>query len=159
MDVSFEKNKAEFKLKCKAEWHMHNEVCMQILDNEVMYKGISEVLTIMTRSETIGAAEGKCEGEVSKAKLRFHNRYRLKDETFGMEHVISELLPLFKDDKAKIYHKCAERYIKKFGKNTLRTLNTKSKFKISATLDKLLRKVKRTLIDIQEFDDISNLKY
>ena len=69
--LSFEKNK---------EWHLHNEITMQILQNEIMYEGLSELLTIFTRSECMGAADGKCEGEVNKAKRRLMDRYRLDDE-------------------------------------------------------------------------------
>ena len=47
----------------------------------------------------MGAAEGKCEGEVNTAKRRLMDRYRLDEEKVGQKHVLSELVPIFAEQQ------------------------------------------------------------
>eukprot|EP01084_Bolivina_argentea_P060849 111164_1 len=139
--------KKEFKNKFNLKINLHNEVGRQFMQNQKMYDGLRECLVIYSRSETIGASEGKSEGEVKKAKIRLRNRYRLHSKIFGYEHMIQELYQLFKYEIQHIISICVKRYLKKWNKNTLRAPSTKSKFKHSATMDRKLAKPKYTNID------------
>ena len=153
----YEENKRKFKEQQGLNINMHNEVCRNMLASGKMYSGMQDTLVIYTRSECMWAAEAKCEGEVKKANYRLRNRYKLKAEMFGWEHVSQELYLLFKNRMTRIYRNCVERYKQKYKKNTLRNPATKSKYIWSATIDKLVKQEKLRNIDDSriEFQDVT----
>ena len=54
---------------------------------------------LLGHSILLVAAEGKCEGEVSKAGRRLDGRFAISAKKFSEEHVISELVNLFKNEQ------------------------------------------------------------
>eukprot|EP01083_Nonionella_stella_P183552 663725_1 len=86
MAKSFEHNRKEFKRKLNMDINLHNEV----------NGDIKQFLRVYTRSEVLGCAEGRVEGDVKKMGNRLRNRTRLNDVIFGMEHTTAELLRIYK---------------------------------------------------------------
>ena len=82
------------------------------------------------------------------------DRYRLQEEKFGREHVLSELVPIFADTLDKTYLECIKRYEQEYNHNyPVRKLNAKpSPFKYSPTVDRLLRRTKTTLLENITFE-------
>lgn len=163
IDDSFKWNSEEWSRKGKA-WHLHNEYTYQILNVKELYKDCADLLLIFTRSETMGAAEGKCEGEVSKAKTRLGGRYQLAEDAFGRQHVLSEMIDLFKHRMVPVKNRmqpqmdiiidgCVEQYMKTKGP-PLRKLNRyNSKYEVSATIDKEMANIRLVLSKVNLKDD------
>eukprot|EP01083_Nonionella_stella_P101332 287148_1 len=73
-----------------------NQSSQIFLATNALSGNIKQFLRVYTRSEVLGCAEGRVEGDVKKMGNRLRNRTRLNDVIFGLEHTTTELLRVYK---------------------------------------------------------------